>query len=266
MSDVIRADLEPSASSLPTIMNQPGLLRDEDHDEEDMLINANNEDDSVEPSHRPHHLEEDRSSHSKDDSPSKEEEEEEEEENESAFESSSIDKPSSNFVAPSPHPDHTLSASNKASNDGEELEEEGEELEAPERPLSKKAQRARKRSVLNSQPPVATLPLIEPNFDIPSPMITSSNVLGEVNPTSTLLPFPPTSVTKEVPNVYLVCLVGFDHAIGPTIEFSYPPQFEDDAELNKILPFLALPDGAHTVKISSLSSVFPRSDLQRRRH
>ncbi|GAA5859457.1 hypothetical protein JCM1840_004624 [Sporobolomyces johnsonii] len=46
-------------------------------------------------------------------------------------------------------------------------------------------------------------------------------------------------------SIYGVCLVGFDHAIGPNIEFAYPPELERNDELNRNLPFLALPDGAH---------------------
>ena len=37
--------------------------------------------------------------------------------------------------------------------------------------------------------------------------------------------------------------------IGPTVEYAYPSTLQtalsDDDELNRILPFLALPDGAH---------------------
>ncbi|BGO93778.1 hypothetical protein NBRC10512_004567 [Rhodotorula toruloides] len=45
--------------------------------------------------------------------------------------------------------------------------------------------------------------------------------------------------------VWGVCLVGFDHTLGPNIEFTYPENLRDNAELQKHLPFLALPDGAH---------------------
>jgi hypothetical protein len=40
-------------------------------------------------------------------------------------------------------------------------------------------------------------------------------------------------------------LVGFDHALGPTIEWASTPSLRADGELHKQLPFLALPDGAH---------------------
>ncbi|BGP34215.1 hypothetical protein JCM10296v2_006030 [Rhodotorula toruloides] len=45
--------------------------------------------------------------------------------------------------------------------------------------------------------------------------------------------------------VWGVCLVGFDHTLGPNIEFTYPEDLRDNAELQRHLPFLALPDGAH---------------------
>lgn len=42
-----------------------------------------------------------------------------------------------------------------------------------------------------------------------------------------------------------------DIQIGPTVEFAYPPSLyaaiQDDQSLSRLLPFLALPDGAHLV-------------------
>ncbi|TDL17234.1 hypothetical protein BD410DRAFT_730247 [Rickenella mellea] len=46
------------------------------------------------------------------------------------------------------------------------------------------------------------------------------------------------------PLVLGIGLVDFNHLVGPKIEFSDGAIFEDD-EISKILPFLALPDGAH---------------------
>ncbi|ORX40483.1 transport protein Avl9-domain-containing protein [Kockovaella imperatae] len=61
-----------------------------------------------------------------------------------------------------------------------------------------------------------------------------------------------TALAKDLENVPLVLgvvLVDFNHLIGPTVEFAYPPSLQSaltaDDELNRILPFLALPDGAH---------------------
>ncbi|VDC01310.1 unnamed protein product [Peniophora sp. CBMAI 1063] len=46
------------------------------------------------------------------------------------------------------------------------------------------------------------------------------------------------------PIVLGIALVDFNHLVGPRIEFSEGDVFEDE-EIAKILPFLALPDGAH---------------------
>jgi hypothetical protein len=52
-------------------------------------------------------------------------------------------------------------------------------------------------------------------------------------------------------SVYAVILVSFDHALGPTVEWSYPPSLAEhealSQQINRNLPFLALPDGAHLV-------------------
>ena len=48
------------------------------------------------------------------------------------------------------------------------------------------------------------------------------------------------------PLVLGIALVDFNHVVGPKIEFYEGDIFEDE-EIAKILPFLALPDGAHLV-------------------
>ena len=50
------------------------------------------------------------------------------------------------------------------------------------------------------------------------------------------------------PLVLGIALVDFNHLVGPRIEFSRGDIFEDE-EITKILPFLALPDGAHLVSL-----------------
>lgn len=49
--------------------------------------------------------------------------------------------------------------------------------------------------------------------------------------------------------VYAVILVSFDHALGPTVEWSFPASLAEheplSEQINRNLPFLALPDGAH---------------------
>ncbi|KAG2009734.1 hypothetical protein CC2G_012632 [Coprinopsis cinerea AmutBmut pab1-1] len=57
----------------------------------------------------------------------------------------------------------------------------------------------------------------------------------------------PESLLMTIPNGQLilgVALVDFNHLVGPRVEFSRGEIFEDE-EVSKILPFLALPDGAH---------------------
>ncbi|KIP02780.1 hypothetical protein PHLGIDRAFT_111646 [Phlebiopsis gigantea 11061_1 CR5-6] len=56
-----------------------------------------------------------------------------------------------------------------------------------------------------------------------------------------------------------IALVDFNHLVGPKIQFSRGDIFEDE-ELSKILPFLALPDGAHlTVEDYSYFHLVPSS-------
>lgn len=50
-------------------------------------------------------------------------------------------------------------------------------------------------------------------------------------------------------HIYGICLISFDHSLGPIIEWAYPKSLNDDTELVSRLPFLALPDGAHTVSL-----------------
>lgn len=56
------------------------------------------------------------------------------------------------------------------------------------------------------------------------------------------------SSTNLDAHVYGIALVGFDHALGPNVEFLYPQSLEENRELKDELPFLALPDGAHAVR------------------
>ncbi|OXB36127.1 cytoplasmic protein [Cryptococcus neoformans] len=53
----------------------------------------------------------------------------------------------------------------------------------------------------------------------------------------------------EIPTVLGIAVVDFNHLIGPTVEYAFPPSLQNalsiDENLSKELPFLALPDGAH---------------------
>jgi len=54
------------------------------------------------------------------------------------------------------------------------------------------------------------------------------------------------------PLILGIALVDFNHIVGPKIEFHEGEIFEDE-EIAKILPFLALPDGAHLVINSAVT-------------
>lgn len=70
----------------------------------------------------------------------------------------------------------------------------------------------------------------------------SSETPRKLRPESALLP-----LTKD-PILLTIALVAFHHALGPHIEFHEGPLLstqDQDEEILKLLPFLALPDGAH---------------------
>lgn len=64
--------------------------------------------------------------------------------------------------------------------------------------------------------------------------------------------------TLAGPLVLGIALVDFNHIVGPKIEF-YEGEIFEDEEIAKILPFLALPDGAHLV----INLVIPNAQLKR---
>lgn len=76
-----------------------------------------------------------------------------------------------------------------------------------------------------------------------SPPLDTASISSEsqrkLRPESVLMP-----LTRD-PLILGLALVDFDHAVGPRIEFSQGKLLEEDEEIVKILPFLALPDGAH---------------------
>lgn len=55
------------------------------------------------------------------------------------------------------------------------------------------------------------------------------------------------SATPEPTTIHGVVLVGFNHSLGPIVDYSYPPNLQEDEDIARALPFLALPDGAHMV-------------------
>ncbi|KAI0252127.1 transport protein Avl9-domain-containing protein [Lactifluus subvellereus] len=88
----------------------------------------------------------------------------------------------------------------------------------------------------NTYPPVQTR---SPGRSSVASFATStSSYSKKIRPESMLIDPP------KGPLVLGIALVDFNHQVGPRIEFSVGSVFEDE-EINKILPFLALPDGAH---------------------
>ncbi|KAJ7486222.1 transport protein Avl9-domain-containing protein [Mycena galericulata] len=83
-----------------------------------------------------------------------------------------------------------------------------------------------------------TYPPSPPRGDTESITSVASGSSRKARPES-MLDFP-----SDRPLVLGIALVDFNHLVGPRIEYSSGDIFEDE-EVVKILPFLALPDGAH---------------------
>uniref|UniRef100_V5ESD1 Transport protein Avl9 n=2 Tax=Kalmanozyma brasiliensis (strain GHG001) TaxID=1365824 RepID=V5ESD1_KALBG len=54
----------------------------------------------------------------------------------------------------------------------------------------------------------------------------------------------PTAADAE-PVILGIAVVDFNHLVGPQVEYTYPKELQEDEDLVKSLPFLALPDGSH---------------------
>lgn len=90
-----------------------------------------------------------------------------------------------------------------------------------------------------------------------SPFKTADCTVSPIDQARPKYDITPTSLafSETVPNgqrvVLGVAVVDFNHLVGPTVEWSYPESLTNalqrDHELTRLLPFLALPDGAHLV-------------------
>ncbi|OSD02509.1 hypothetical protein PYCCODRAFT_1435499 [Trametes coccinea BRFM310] len=101
--------------------------------------------------------------------------------------------------------------------------------------------------VPSSHPPSATLSSRPSSAGVRMKSDTESIVSVASASTSYSKKARPESLLVQPPQGALVlgiALVDFNHLVGPKIEFSRGAIFEDE-EIAKILPFLALPDGAH---------------------
>lgn len=105
-------------------------------------------------------------------------------------------------------------------------------------------------------PPAATFP----PSPVQAPQASTSHLM---TPATTALPSmvrTRSGLGTVDAQVYGVVCVGFDHALGPNIEFAYPDALADNHDLNKNLPFLALPDGAHAVRFLSSGLGAPKKN------
>ncbi|KAI0769078.1 transport protein Avl9-domain-containing protein [Trametes elegans] len=91
---------------------------------------------------------------------------------------------------------------------------------------------------MSSRPPSAGHRLKSDTDSVLSVGSASTSYSKKARPESLLVQPPPGAL------VLGIALVDFNHLVGPKIEFSRGDIFEDE-EIAKILPFLALPDGAH---------------------
>ncbi|KAJ7078547.1 transport protein Avl9-domain-containing protein [Mycena belliarum] len=85
---------------------------------------------------------------------------------------------------------------------------------------------------------VPTYPPSPPKDDTASIASVASGSSRKARPESVLV------LPGDRPLILGIALVDFNHLVGPRIEYSSGEIFEDE-EVIKILPFLALPDGAH---------------------
>ncbi|KAJ6508335.1 transport protein Avl9-domain-containing protein [Mycena sanguinolenta] len=107
------------------------------------------------------------------------------------------------------------------------------EMGAPESPNTSVAP-----SVLE-EPKDTNLPTYPPSRgDTESIISVTSTSSRKARPESMIM------LSGDRPLVLGIALVDFNHLVGPRIEYSRGDIFEDE-EVAKILPFLALPDGAH---------------------
>lgn len=111
----------------------------------------------------------------------------------------------------------------------------------------------------NKQPVQSLTPAIESAFAGQSSHMYPPTPVGVRGDTESVASFATSSSTSKKaeresmlltplsgPLVLGIALVDFNHIVGPKIEF-YEGEIFEDEEIAKILPFLALPDGAHMV-------------------
>ncbi|KAF7298782.1 UDENN domain-containing protein [Mycena indigotica] len=93
-------------------------------------------------------------------------------------------------------------------------------------------------SVIDEPKDVPTYPPSPPRDDTASIASVASGSSRKARPESMIV------LPSDIPLILGIALVDFNHIVGPKIEWSKGEILDDD-EVSKILPFLALPDGAH---------------------
>ncbi|KAG8983671.1 late secretory pathway protein avl9 [Tulasnella sp. 427] len=93
-------------------------------------------------------------------------------------------------------------------------------------------------STAPSRPASIPSPSPTPQLNRASTASSTSSLGKKVRPDSLI-------VKSDGPLILGIALVDFNHSVGPRVEMAHPASLLDDKELCTILPFLALPDGAH---------------------
>ncbi|KAJ7851670.1 transport protein Avl9-domain-containing protein [Mycena olivaceomarginata] len=142
----------------------------------------------------------------------------------------SVQNPSNHFDHRASHP-YTLDTDMSSEPDDSSMYTH--EMGAPESPNTSAAP-----SVFE-EPKETSLPTYPPSRgDTESIASVASNSSRKARPESMIV------LAGDRPLVLGIALVDFNHLVGPRIEYSRGDVF-DDEEVVKLLPFLALPDGAH---------------------
>ena len=129
----------------------------------------------------------------------------------------------------------------------------------------------------NQQPVQALTPAIESAFVGQPPHMYPPTPVGVRGDSESVASFATGSSTSKKaqresmllspldgPLVLGIALVDFNHLVGPKIEF-YEGEIFEDEEIAKILPFLALPDGAHLVTnfvVTNSKRPYPNAQLK----
>ncbi|SPO28093.1 related to AVL9 - protein involved in exocytic transport from the Golgi [Ustilago trichophora] len=102
-------------------------------------------------------------------------------------------------------------------------------------------------SVLEQVPPSPASPSrIPPSMSIPEIKAALASERDHAKAAAAAAGATQDSTSSEGEPVILgIAVVDFNHLVGPQVEYTYPKELQEDEDLVKSLPFLALPDGSH---------------------